>query len=193
MNKKIIKERIRKLLLEKKGDTHDYGCVMLDLKITKGQWDKFQSLILDDDIYEVEGDRSYGREDEPHITLLYGLHKTISDDEIKEISINFEIIEVLLKKISIFESEEYDVVKFDIIDDSKKVLTEINSEYAKLPHTTSFLNYLPHATLAYVKKGTGKNYIKTLSDDDVIKVNCDTIRYSKIDGSEIKYKLSKNK
>lgn len=189
MSKKIIKENLRKILLEKKGDSHDYGCAMLFFKIPKKKWNELQSMIDDDDIYTVEGDRSYGREDEPHVTLLYGLHATIPDEKVEEISKKMEIVELNLKKISIFENEKFDVVKFDIIGDSKKKLSKMNSEYAKLPHTTDYPDYHPHSTIAYVKAGTGKKYIKTLSDDEAITVKPTEIVYSKANGDKEKYKL----
>ena len=65
MSKENIKKEVRKQLLEKKGDTHDYGCVMLYFDIKKEAWDKFQDMIADEDIYTEEGEQSYGREDEP--------------------------------------------------------------------------------------------------------------------------------
>jgi 2'-5' RNA ligase len=187
-----IKETIRKnlrILLEKKGDTHDYGCAMLKLEIPKKEWDDLQSMIDDDDIYTEEGDRSFGREDEPHITLLYGLHNDIPDEDIEEVSKKMEKCEVNLKKISIFENEKFDVLKFDIIDDSKKELSKMNKEFAKFPHTTDYPDYHPHATLCYLKKGMGKKYIQTLSEDDEITIECDTIIYSKADGTKLEYQL----
>jgi len=189
MSKKIIKENLRKILLEKKGDTHDYGCAMLLLNIPKTEWDKLQSMIDDDDIYTEEGDSSYGREDEPHITLLYGLDSDIADEEIEKVSKKLEKCTVNLKKISIFENEKFDVLKFDIIDDTKKELSKLNKEYAKFPHTTDYPNYHPHATLCYLKAGTGKKYIQTLPKDKQITIECDTVKYSKADGSAINYKL----
>lgn len=188
--KKAIRENLRKRLLEKKGDTHDYGCTMLHFNVPKKAWDEFQSMIDDEDIYEVEGDRGYGREDEPHVTLLYGLHTNIPDKTIEDISKEIEIVELKLKKISIFDThDKFDVVKFDIIGDSKKALSKMNKEYVKLPHTTDYPDYHPHTTIAYVKSGTGKKYAKTLSDDEAIIVKPTAVTYSKADGSKIKYKL----
>ena len=189
MSKEKIKENLRRFLLEKKTDVHSFGCVMLFFDVDKKNWGDVQLLIDEEDIYTEEGDKSFGREDEPHITLLYGLHATNSDDKIKEVSEKMEIIEVELKKITIFEKDKYDVVKFDIIGKSKDKLSKINKEYVKLPHTTDYPNYEPHSTLAYVKSGCGKKYIKTLSDDTKITVKCDKIVYSKADGNKITYKL----
>lgn len=189
MNKEKIRENLRKLLLEKKGDKHSFGCAMIYFEISKKAWDGLQSMIDEKDVYTEEGDKSFGREDEPHATLLYGLHATISDDEIKEISKKMEIVDIKLKKISIFENEKFDVVKFDIIDEAKTKLSKMNKEYVKLPHTNDYPNYEPHSTIAYVKSGTGKKYIKTLKGDDIINVTGNKIVYSKADGTKITYKL----
>jgi 2'-5' RNA ligase len=189
MSKMNIRDTFRKYLLESEGDTHDYGCVMLYFDINKTAWNKFQDMIADDDLYIKEGDLSYGREDTPHVTILYGLHADIPDSTIKELIDEMEGPTLNLKKISIFENEEYDVVKFDIIGDSKKRLSKMNAKFAKLPHTTDYPDYHPHSTIAYVKKGKGKQYAKTISSDDVITVSPKEVAYSKADGSKKKYKL----
>jgi len=51
VKKKLIKKNLRKILLEKKGDTHDYGCVMLYFNVSKSNWNELQSMIGDNDIY----------------------------------------------------------------------------------------------------------------------------------------------
>jgi len=191
MSKQYIKKEVRKLLLEKKGDTHDYGCVMLYFNIKKEAWDKFQDMIADEDIYTEEGDQSYGREDEPHVTILYGLHADIPDLTIEELIDEMEGPKLNLKKISIFENDKFDVVKFDIIGDSKSKLAKMNGAFAKLPHTTSYPDYHPHSTIAYVKSGKGKKYVKTLTGDDIITVSPTEVSYSKADGTKNKYKLKK--
>lgn len=189
MSKENIRNAVRHYLLEGKGDKHDYGCVMLYFDIDKKVWKEFQDMISEEDIFKKEGDLSYGREDTPHVTILYGLHADIPDSTVKELIDEMEGPELKLRKISIFENDEFDVVKFDIIGESKKKLGKMNKMLAELPHTTDYPDYHPHSTIAYVKKGKGKKYIKTLTGDDVISVEPHEIMYSKADGSDIKYKL----
>lgn len=188
MSNKLIREDVRKFLLENSSDTHDFGCVMLYLNINDKDWKSFQDEIDDDDIYTESGDKSYGREDEPHVTILYGLHDTVTDEEIKELVDGITSPEIKLRKISIFEQDKFDVVKFDIIGDSKGRLAKMNAKFAKLPHTTDFPDYHPHATIAYVKAGTGKKYVRNITED-IITIKPTKVVYSKADGSEIKYKL----
>lgn len=190
MSKNKIKEDLRRGLLEKKGDTHDYACAMLYFNINKSEWDRIQSLIADEDLYEETGDVTYGREDDPHVTILYGLHANVSDEKIEELVDDIKPTELTLKKISIFEgNDKYDVVKFDIIGDSKDKLSKMNAKFAKLPHTTDYPDYHPHSTIAYVKVGSGKKYIQTLSSDEAITVNANKFVYSKADGTENKFNL----
>lgn len=187
--KQIIRNLLRRILLEKDGDKYDYGCVMLEVGLANNKWDSIQSLIKEEDVYKEEGDQTYGRENAPHITMLYGLHDDVKPKSVEEIIKNTNKIDVELKKITIFEQDKYDVVKFDIIGDSKKELSNVNKELKKLPHTSAFPDYHPHCTIAYVKKGKGKDYIQTLSKDESIVINCDTVLYSDADNKEVKYKL----
>jgi len=189
MSKEEIRSKVRKQLLEKKGDTHSYGCVMLYFDIKKKAWGEFQDMIADEDIYTEESDQSYGREDEPHVTILYGLHADIPDSTIESLIDEMEGPELNLKKISIFENDKFDVVKFDIVGESEKKLAKMNAKFAELPHTTDYPDYHRHSTITYVKAGTGKKYIQTLSGDDMITVIPTEIRYSKADGTKNKYKL----
>lgn len=188
-NKKIIKESLRKLLLEKDGDTYDYGCVMLHFKVSDSDWNKIQGLIDEEDIYSEEGDQTYGRENDPHVTILYGLHDDVKDSEIEQRVDEIKPTELTLKKISIFESDNYDVVKFDITGESKDKLAAMNKKFVELPHTTNFPDYHPHCTIAYVKAGKGKKYVQILSSEDSINVEGKDVMYSKPDGSKNKYKL----
>ena len=83
----LIKSKLRNILLEgkDKNKTYDYGCVMFYFDIDKKDWDAYQDLIDEDDVTTADG---LGRETEPHVTLLYGLHKTIKDEERERKSMN---------------------------------------------------------------------------------------------------------
>lgn len=187
MSKKNIRNAVRRYLLEGKDDTHDYGCVMLYLKFKDKDWKSIQNMIADKDIYTEEGDLGYGREDSPHVTVLYGLHADIPDSTIKELIDEMKAPTISLNKIGIFENDKFDVIKFTIIGRGRKELGEMNAKFAKLPHTTDYPDYTPHITLAYVKAGTGKDYKQTL--DNVIQPEIIEVVYSKADGSEKKYKI----
>jgi len=85
-----------------------------------------------------------------------------------EKNIELKPIEVNLSGISIFENPEFDVVKFDV---NSKLLTKLNTLMKQLPHTSTFPEYHPHITIAYVKKGEGNKYIKKFENERKLKGN----------------------
>jgi 2'-5' RNA ligase len=138
--------------------TYDYSCVMVGIEgEPANKLIELGKTISDDHIYYGYDD-TMGREDEPHITVLYGIYTP-----------NFEVMEKILKQynqdtvtytikgISTFENEMFDVLKFDIESDD---LVRLNNLYKQLDYTTNFPIYHPHATIAYVTKGAGSKYIK---------------------------------
>ena len=168
---------------------YKYGCVMLYFKIPT--LDKILSEIEDSDVYDKKG---FGVETTSHVTLLYGLHDDeIKDSEIFDIVMDKKYPDLFLVNPSLFEnSDEYDVLKFDIkYPDKNKVLHEINKELmVNFPYTTDFPKYHPHCTIAYLKKGEGKKYVKKFKDYE-IKVHPNKIVYSKSDGDKISKYLKK--
>lgn len=186
MMKESIKKSLRTLLNEIAGVKYSYGCVMLYFDIPKEQWNKIQDLVKDEDISEVDGVE--GRETEPHVTLLYGIHEDVPDKDVEAIINDFIAPEITLSKIGVFENDEMDVVKFDI---QSKELTSMNKKLKELPHTSKFPTYEAHATIAFVKGGKGKDYKQTLGEEDKIVLKPNKIVYSKPDGTKNKYNFKK--
>lgn len=171
-------------LFEKKDGGYSYGCAMVYFDFP--EMHDFHSQIDENDIYREEGDRSYGLEDEPHTTLLYGLHSfDIDDSKVMEICKSQPVGPLSLVNVSLFENEKYDVLKFDVQNEN---LHKINAELSKLPHTTDFPNYHPHATLGYLKPGAGKKYVE-LFKDKTYEVHPNRIVYSKPSGDRIEESL----
>ena len=130
-----------------------FGCLMVFPEM-KG-WTNVVSKIHDDDLY-MPNDPSKGKEDEPHITILYGFDdKVQAEDFIPFLSGISEPIDIQIKGISHFESEGYDVVKLDC--ESLK-LREIRKYIEQLPHTKTYPRFEPHMTLAYVLPKRGAKY-----------------------------------
>lgn len=167
-------------LFEKKGDSHSYGCAMVYFDFPQMQ--EFHAEIEPEDVYTEDGDRSFGLEDEPHTTLLYGLHSNeIDDDTVMDICTSQPIGPLTLVNASLFENEKYDVLKFDV---QNSALYEINAKLSELPHTTNFPDYHPHATIGYLKPGMGKKYVEKFKNK-TYEVNPNKIVYSKPDGDRI--------
>lgn len=171
-------------LFEKKGDSHEYGCAMVYFNFPQMQ--EFHSEIEPADVYTEEGDRSFGLEDEPHTTLLYGLHSNeIDDSTVMEICRSTEIGPMTLVNVSLFENEKYDVLKLDV---QNSALYQINSKLTQLPHTTNFPDYHPHATIGYLKPGSGEKYVEKFRNKQY-EVTPEKIVYSKPGGERLEENL----
>jgi 2'-5' RNA ligase len=147
--------KLTDLILEKKGDSYEYGCAMLYFEFPELK--RMQKDIDKKDLYTEEGDRSYGLEDEPHVTLLFGFHSEVTTNDIKKVLNKFIYNPCKAHNVSLFKNEKYDVLKFDIVKNSD--LKDTNALLSKLPHTTEFKDYHPHVTIAYIKPGEGSKYV----------------------------------
>lgn len=137
------------LLLEKEGQGYSKDCAMLLAETPL--FKQYQDLIPEEDLY-TEGDK-YGKENEQHITILYGLLPgQYSSDQVKEILDRWTEVNYQITGVSIFENNDYDVVKLTIASDD---LSKLNAAFKELPNENDYPDYIPHMTLAYVKKGFG--------------------------------------
>lgn len=164
---------------------HEYGCAMAYFSFPELK--KLHGSIEEDDIYYDEEDDSFGLEKKPHVTLLYGLLEEVKDAEIFDICMKHAIGPIKLDNLSVFESEKYDVLKFDA---HNGVLHAINKELSKLPNENAYPKYHPHSTVAYLKKGVHEKYITEFSGKEY-EVEPSKIVYSKTDGSEVSRKAAK--
>jgi 2'-5' RNA ligase len=143
-----------KLLLEGR---YDYGCVMaiVDEEFARKILDFNYDLIDEDSLYKKGKD--FGREQHCHVTVKYGLTKSYSETQIKRMLKDVSPFKLKITGLSLFENEDFDVVKFDV---KCKELEKLNEKLSKLPNEDSYPDYHPHLTLAYVKKGLGKKFVK---------------------------------
>jgi hypothetical protein len=174
-------------ILKEEKQTFDYGCVMLYFDFL--QMNKIHDFIDPNDIYTQEGDRTFGLEDEPHCTLLYGLHDGVSNENIKSVLDKYTYTTLKAHNISLFENPDYDVLKFDVQGDN---LHEINSDLQQYPYTSNFPDYHPHMTVGYLNSGSGKRYVEMLKDYEYELLPKYAV-YSKPDGNKIKIKIKVKK
>jgi hypothetical protein len=159
---------------------HQYGCAMVYFDFP--YINELHKWILPEHLYTEEADNSYGAETEPHVTLLFGIHDgEVQEQKVIELCKSKPIGAITLHNASLFESENYDVLKYDAVND---VLYEINRNLSQLPHTTSFPDYHPHSTVAYIKKGFGKMYAEKLAGQ-THSVVPKQIVYSKPNGTRV--------
>jgi len=160
---------------------YKFGCLMASFDMPTRE-SKITSKIDPQDLYTEEP--GFGIEEEPHVTILFGLH----DDEVEfedvkqEVDNNLEgSIKAKVTGISLFENEKFDVVKMDIVGEDLVKLNNLMRE--KFPYTNNFPDYNAHMTIAYVKPGMGKKYISRFKQP--VEIKSDEIFYSKPDGDKI--------
>jgi 2'-5' RNA ligase len=145
--------KLKKLLKEIESGPYEYGCVMLYLDFDNTQ---LTSTISDKDVYN-NGKQS-GKETEPHVTLLYGLHSNVTPQIIQQILDRIHFGDIALNNPSLFQNSEYDVLKFDAEGNG---LQQAHDILSKLPNSNEYTEYHPHMTIAYLNKGTaGNEYVK---------------------------------
>jgi 2'-5' RNA ligase len=173
------------ILLEKKGVSYKRVNTQLniDSKISKSIVKWCIENIADEDVYEDPEDKSLGREDDIHVTVLYGIKNNDDYDKFDEIIKSENAFEIEIGDITIFEGSEtgrpYDVVKFDIIsDDLKKLHNKIKS---KIDNDYSWPDYKPHMTLAYVKAGIGSKYSGMENEFTGTKISVSSATFSRTD------------
>ena len=155
---------LKSQLFESSTSKYEYGCAMLYYDFPQMQ--ELHDSIAKDDLYLEEGDQSYGLEDEPHTTLLYGFHPEVDPDSVLDTCEKHQFGSLVLHNPSCFNNEKYDVLKFDVTYPTQEedFLHQCNSELTKYPHTTSYPDYHPHCTISYIKKGKGQHYADLFKD-----------------------------
>lgn len=161
---------------------YEYGCAMLRMDLP--EWEGLLSEVDPMDLYEP-GTGRYGIEDDPHLTLLYGLHDGVTPGQVADALEGFlgEPTEVVADGIGVFENEEYDVVKVNVAPTAD--LTGMNESLRSLPHTNHYPEYRPHLTIAYVRKGMGAKYRRDFRRSWVVPCR---VTYSMVDGGKVDIK-----
>lgn len=96
---------------------------------------------------------TYGRELEPHVTILYGLNKNVTANDVQKLVSKNTIkqIDFSLSEISKFDNEDFTVVKFSI--PKSKSLYSMHRLLKTLPNQYEYGDsYQPHCTIAYINK-----------------------------------------
>jgi len=121
---------------------------------------EFAASIPEDDLYygEGEGAGKYGRETESHATVLYGI-KTADAAPIQTALADMGPATITMGEVSAFERDDapYDVLKVTVEGQDIHTLhhllrTSTDNDYA-------WLDFQPHLTLCYTKKGRAAQYV----------------------------------
>ena len=98
-----------------------------------------------------------GRENEQHVTVKYGLSDNEPPARLIAAVANFGPVKVKFGKTSIFKNDDAHVVKIDIQSPDLHRLNKLIGRIVETPGNTH-PTYIPHATIAYVKKEHSKKY-----------------------------------
>ena len=181
----------KKLTIFKNDAKYDY--IMLYSNIDKKKWNSILDQIDEKDLYyDPEGIEEYGREEDPHCTIIFGIHSSENEQDkiIKKLE-NYKPVTLELGKVSMFDTDKYDVIKIDV-KPSKELLSYRKDMIENTKNTQTYADYHPHMTVAYVKKGKGNKYIKKINIDELGKeLEFDTIKYSDSDYKKKTIKLDK--
>ena len=140
----------------KESSEYKYGCVMIETPFSN--WKEITDMISPEDIYTKDDDDTFGIQENPHLTIFYGLHSNVKTEVVEDIFREFKgDIKIEGNGISVFENELFDVVKFNI--NPQVSLQSLFNEFMKLPNSCNYPNYEPHIKIAYVKKGCAQKYI----------------------------------
>ena len=135
---------------------HDYSSTQINLsqEATETFLSRQKSLISKADLYKPDSGR--GLIDDPHVTILTGLHEKRPSFELMEIIETYPKIAVTLGNVSIFKSNEnnnpFDLVKVDVQCPDLHVLRHAFMEVCE--SSQEFPYYIPHVTIAFVKPDT---------------------------------------
>lgn len=180
------------LVKESSSGGHSFSCTMAFFpKDLAEKTIEIAMNISDSSLYDPKDEKQkYGREIEPHITVKYGTH-TEDPEDIKEALKELGSIHAKLGRISFFTTnEKYDVVKVDVISEDLEKANKLISEKCK--NTDSYPDYIPHATIAYVKKGTCE-YLDGNKDLDGIEIVFKELAFHDKDGNKTIIHLNEEK
>jgi hypothetical protein len=130
---------------------------LLSKKEAKNIYDWGIKNVDDEDIYTDPEDSTFGREDEMHCTVIYGIHDKRSSG-VRKLLEEVKPFEIKLGKISAFTvNEKFDVLKVEVIGSELHNLHHLLRD--NLECTINYPEYKPHVTIAYMKKGKTERHV----------------------------------
>ena len=116
----------------------------------------------ENDLYhDEERPDDYGKERETHVTLVPCLDNDVDAETLLKMLRPLHDYRAMLSNVSLFDTNElYDVLKCDVSNDfmheSNKAIRDV------FPSHSEFTEFHPHMTIAYLKKGAGKKYVRDI-------------------------------
>jgi len=142
------------VVTESTGHVYSYSCAMLPLSESPNSLIQYwaKKHIPEEALYINEDEGIEGFETTPHVTVKYGLHDT-EPHRLIDMLQGIGSIPLQFGNVTKFDNNpNFDVIKVDIESDKLRMINQIISDYFE--HSDKFPEYKPHATIAYVKKGS---------------------------------------
>nr|UWD58692.1 MAG: 2'-5' RNA ligase superfamily protein [Bacteriophage sp.]DAF44165.1 MAG TPA: RNA 2',3'-cyclic phosphodiesterase [Myoviridae sp. ctNQV2] len=143
----------------------EYAFLMIDYEMPTFIKD-LQNKIPKNELYfgtdEEKKDNQYGLEKESHVTLAPCLDSDVDINKLKELLLPLKEYKCILNNISIFENDNYDVLKADVkCPNMHKTYNKIKENFEL---HSAYKEYHPHMTIAYMQKGMADKYKKKMLD-----------------------------
>lgn len=138
----------------------EYAFLMIDYEMPSFIKD-LQNKIPNNELYfgtdEEKKDNQYGFEKESHVTLAPCLDSDVNINKLKELLLPLKEYKCILNNISIFENDNYDVLKADVkCPNMHKTYNKIKENFEL---HSAYKEYHPHMTIAYMQKNISDKYI----------------------------------
>lgn len=154
----------------------EYAFLMIDYEMPSFIKD-LQNKIPNNELYfgtdEEKKDNQYGFEKESHVTLAPCLDSDVDINKLKELLLPLKEYKCILNNISIFENDNYDVLKADVkCPNMHKTYNKIKENFEL---HSAYKEYHPHMTIAYMQKGMADKYKKKMLDkiEELTPINFD--------------------
>lgn len=121
-----------------------------------------------------------GRTADAHVTVRYGLHTDDPADAAAKLAGAGTPITLFLGGLGMFSNPDADVLYVRV---ESPDLHRLNARLGELPNTQTHTEYTPHATIAYVKPGTGRKYLAEWNAVD-LEYSTDAVTFCARDGTK---------
>jgi 2'-5' RNA ligase len=121
------------------------------------------------------------RETDPHVTVKYGIHTNNADEVRAALPPVPAPLSFTLGRTNFFSADKYDVLYVEVFSPDLVAMNDWLSTH--LENTNTQATYIPHATVAYLKRGLAKRY---MADDALLGMSAEmsSIRFSPAEGED---------
>jgi hypothetical protein len=166
----ISKMKISNILKENLNGSYDFSSIQFQYpgEFSSKVLEFSNNKIVDDKLYFEENDDSYGRENDIHTTVLYGIQSNNPNNSTKVLKNKTSFV-VKLGPISKFSNEKYDVLHITV--KSRELEKIHDSLRMNIKNSYSYDEYKPHITIAYVKNNSCDSFLgNTMFQNQIFRV-----------------------